>query len=64
MIIKFEFELREKVQTPFGDIGIIETAAKDSSGIKYYVQRSQEDKWFFEDQLLSMDEAIKLSETE
>lgn len=64
MVVDFKFIIGQKVQTPFGDIGIIEMLGLDTDGRRYYVLRSQEDKWFFENQLMSLEDAQKLAQRE
>lgn len=51
MQISFEFELNQKVTTPFEEIGIIATLAVDDGGIIYYVKTAAGGNWFKQDQL-------------
>jgi hypothetical protein len=51
MQIKFEFELDQQVQTPFGEMGIIATLGFDESGRIYYVKTKDGGNWFKESQL-------------
>lgn len=47
----FEFDLDQKVVTPFGDDGLIEMLGFDDGGRKYYVQTATNSNWFKEGQL-------------
>jgi hypothetical protein len=50
--VEFKFSPNQRVTTPFGDAGIVDTCAIDNSGDKtYFVKTSAGGNWFKEDQL-------------
>ena len=49
--VHFMFDVGERVETCFDDIGIITMCGYDDAGIKYYVQRDQNSDWFKEKDL-------------
>lgn len=58
MDVKFKFEPDQKVQTPFGDVGIITLCAVDDNRkVVYFVKRTTGSNWFKEAELTA-DEAL------
>lgn len=47
----FKFVIDQKVKTPFGDVGLVSTAAVDDSGVVYFVKTAAGGNWFKESQL-------------
>ena len=47
MEANFKFEIDQKVETAFGDVGIVNMAAIDDNRQEcYFIKRSDESKWF------------------
>jgi len=49
--VEFKFHIDQKVKTPFGDIGIIESQAYDFGYVNYYVHCATFGTWFKEKDL-------------
>lgn len=55
LTVTFAFSPKQRVTTPWGDMGIIDDAAVNAEGGRqYFVQRSQHSQWFSEDQLTAL----------
>lgn len=63
MVITFAFSPGEKVKTPWGDMGIVEDCAVNlDGGLRYYVLRDENSKWFTADQLTPWTDAAPIFE--
>ena len=51
MEVKFNFEIDDRVVTPFGKPGIVEMLGFDDGGKKYFVKTKTESSWFKEKDL-------------
>ena len=50
-VVEFKFDMDQKVETPFGDIGIVTMLGFDEAGNRYFIQTAKQSVWFKEDQL-------------
>lgn len=52
VVIEFKFGCGQKVKTVLGDVGIIQTIAKNASDIQYFVSMKEgRGSWYLEDQI-------------
>lgn len=49
--VVFQYDVDDKVKTPFGDSGIIQMLGYDDGGVQYYVKTASASNWFKESQL-------------
>ena len=53
--VQYEYDLDQKVKTPFGEEGLISMLAFDDGGNCYYVKTAKDSNWFKEGQLSKAD---------
>ncbi len=51
MTVTFEFNIDQRVITPFGEDGIIAMLGVDDGGNQYYVKTKSQSNWFKEKEL-------------
>lgn len=49
--VEFKFELNQRVETPFGEKGIVRMMGIDDGGKKYFVLMKNNENWFQESEL-------------
>lgn len=49
--VKYKFDIDQKVETTFGDTGVVSMLGCDDGGPCYYVKTPQNSDWFKESQL-------------
>lgn len=52
MNLQFAFNLSQKVNTPFGEIGMVRMLGYDEAGLQYFIRtKTGEGSWFKESEL-------------
>jgi len=51
--VSYQFDIDQKVKTPFGDDALVAMLGFDGSGQQYFVKTSRDGQWYKEKQLVA-----------